>query len=131
MKKIIFIVGFCLIAVLSFGQRTITDTLQGNEVVAFSAMSNASVVSVLCTQLGGTSDGEVYVQGSVDGTSYETLQFDVNDQFIYSNTDNDTLTITNGAIWLVDLSKLKFPYYRIEGDGTASDTTLITIKWSK
>ncbi len=70
-------------------------------------------------------------RGSVDNVSYETLQQSTNGIQPYFNTNDDTLTITNGAIWLVDVTGLNFNYYRFEGDGTASDTTLITIKWSK
>jgi hypothetical protein len=83
-------------------------------------------IQTLFTQLGGTSDGTCLLQGSLDGVSYQTLNSD------FSNIDfssSDTLTITNGAIWLIEITNPSFVYYRITATGTASDTTLVTPKY--
>ena len=117
-----------LLAGLTFGQRTVSDTLQGNETVTFTAMQDASQIQVLCTQLGGTSDGTLLLKASVDGVTYTTLAETSNAINFYPN---DTLTITNGASWLIDVKGKLFNYYEVVGAGTASDTTLVTIKWSK
>jgi len=127
MKHLIIIL-FVLLAFSANSQTVITDTLQGNETVNFTGMRGANQIQALCTQIGGTSDGTLILQGSVDGVSYLTVQETTN---MFKSYPNDTLTITNGAIWLVDVQNNPFRYYRVVGGGTASDTTLITITWSK
>jgi hypothetical protein len=124
------LIVFCLvlIASVSFGQRVISDTLQGNETVTFTAMQDASQVQALCTQLGGTSDGTLILKGSVDGTTYVTLSETAG---LINFYPNDTLTITNGAAWLITIKESLFNYYKVVGAGTASDTTLVSINWSK
>ena len=115
------------LGVMAFSQRVITDTIQGNETVNFENMLDAKQVSVVCTQLGGTSDGALYLQGSSDGVNFVTLTETAGKFNFYSN---DTLTIADGATWLITIEEA-FSYYRVKGTGTASDTTLITINWSK
>lgn len=124
----LIIVFLVLLASISFGQRTITDTLQGNETVVFEVMAEATQIQALCTQLGGTSDGTLLLKGSVDGVTYVTLSETTSKINFYPN---DTLTITNTAGWLIKLDENLFNYYKVVGGGTASDTTLITIKWGK
>lgn len=115
------------LGVMAFSQRVITDTIQGNETVYFDNMLDAKQVSVVCTELGGTSDGSLYLQGSSDGTNFVTLTETTGKFNFYAN---DTLTIIDGATWLINIEKT-FNYYRVKGTGTASDTTLVTINWSK
>lgn len=132
MKKLALILGFVFACFMfAEAQRTVSDTLNGNEYVNFTSMYNAQSVSCLCTQIGGTSDGYLMLQGSIDNVSFATIPYTSTQDFWHNSAADDSLTITNGAIWIMDLSNLKYPYYRIRGDGTASDSTLITIKWSK
>jgi hypothetical protein len=127
MKKIAFILSMILcLAASVHGQRTITDTLQGAETVNFSAMAGLKTAQVTFTQLGGTSDGTMNLQASNDGTSYASVVATDQIRFV----GNDTLTITAASVWLVS-NEEQYPYYRFTGTGTASDTTLVTIKWSK
>lgn len=127
MKNLV-IVFLVMMAGLAFGQRSISDTLQGNETVTFDVMQDAKQIQALCTQLGGTSDGTLILKGSVDGTTYVTLSETAG---LINFYPNDTLTITNGAAWLVTIQEKLFNYYKVVGAGTASDTTLVTIKWGK
>lgn len=73
---------------------------------------------VLCTDGGGTPDGSIILQESVDGT-----------HFVTSETA-DTLTITAGAqkVWKVanSLTDNLVYKYRLAVTGTASDTTIVT-----
>lgn len=84
-------------------------------------------INALCTQLGGTSDGSALLQGSVDGTSWNTLTSTADKYYFYAN---DTLTITNGVTWTIIIDKPALQYYRIAATGTASDTTLVTVKYT-
>lgn len=113
---------------------TVYDTLNGNETVNFSTISvtrdyQSLSFDVLCTELGGTSDGTLIVQGrnGNDGnwttltTSFLAHSLEV--------SPNDTLTITDAAVWKAVIKEPSFSQYRIQGAGTASDTTLIEIEY--
>jgi len=127
MKKILVL----LVLMVSFtvsAQRTITDTIQGSETVTFETMADAVQIQVLCTELGGTSDGEFILKGSVDGVSFGTLFEKVSHVNFFPN---DTLTVADGAVWLISIKDKPFNYYQLAGTGTSADTTLITVNWSK
>lgn len=128
MKKLLIIIGLMLFVMTAFSQRTISDTLNGNETVNFASMTWPDQVQVLCTQIGGTSDGSLKLEASVDGTSWETITETAGLIHFYPN---DTLTIVDAAVWYVTIIDNPFLYCRVKGVGTASDSTLITIKWIK
>lgn len=138
MKKLfaIFVMAL-LVGFTATAQRTITDTLQGNEVVNFTPMLDAKEVHILATQLGGTTDGTFVLQGSTDGTTFTNLQPTAGLLYYFpsdtSKLTGYTWTLTSGASLLIltEEGKGMPKYLRGVGDGTASDTTLITIKWSK
>lgn len=135
MKKLVIL--FTLIfafTVFANAQRVYTataDTLQGDETVNLGVVNSSSssgtlLLQALCTQLGGTSDGTLLLQGSADGTSYVTITETAN---LFNFFPNDTLTITNGAVMQCIITNSPYKYYRWQGAGTASDTTLITPKY--
>jgi hypothetical protein len=128
MKKLFFILAFVALGVTASAQRVIIDTLKGNEVVNFAAMQNASQVQVLCTELGGTADGTIRLEASVDGISWEVL---LSTDGVYHFYPNDTFTIVDDGVLIVNIKDDPFLYHRISGDGEATDTTIVTIKWSK
>ena len=104
---------------------TLTAATTDTSAIAYvSGAYNAITFQALCTQLGGTSDGSLRLEGSVDGLSYLTLESGIG--YAYPN---DTLTVTNGAIWHFKVTDAPFKYYRVIGLGTANDTTLVTLKY--
>lgn len=137
MKKILILFAFVLMTSISFGQRGIVksvavDTLNGSETVNFTLSSitgsyESVAIQALCTEIGGTSDGTLILQGSVDGTSYITMTDVVG---VLTSYPNDTLTITNGAVVQYVVHDNPFNYYRVQGGGTASDSTLVTVKYT-
>lgn len=84
-------------------------------------------IQALCTDVGGTPDGTLILQGSVDGTSYINLAPETG--VIVYRPNNDTLTITAGAIQTVEIHDPAFNYYRWKVTGTANDSTLVTTKY--
>lgn len=136
MKKFLFTLAFVLSVVAINAQvgrvySVSVDTLNGNETVNFTLGQitggySTLTIQALCTQVGGTSDGTLILQTSVDGTSWRTVQDAIG---VLKGYPNDTLTITNGAVvqWVVDETPWNF--YRVQGAGTASDSTLITVKY--
>lgn len=138
MKKLILILTLALFTATAFAQRgavyTATyDTIIGNEtiytgLIPLSGAYETVTIQALLTQVGGISDGQLILQASVDGTSYINLA-PVTGRFDYF-PNNDTLTITNGAIQTVTITDNPFNYYRWKGIGTAGDSTLITTKYT-
>lgn len=136
MKKLIFILVFAIVAIAANAQKgkvktLAVDTLQGAETVNFGVITatgdyRSIDIQAVCTELGGTSDGTLFLKGSVDGLSY----IDITDASgLLKGFPNDTLTITDGAIWNVVIQDVPFKYIRPSGTGTASDTTSIQFKY--
>jgi len=136
MKKFIILLAVLFVGMATFAQSpnkvvSITvDTLTKIETEYFvvqpiTGTYKSLAIQALFTQLGGTSDGTATLQGSIDGTSYQTINSSTKAVF----STNDTLTITNGAVWNVYLDDPQFVYYRIAATGTANDTTLVTPKY--
>jgi len=90
--------------------------------------TNSLVIQGLCTDVGGTPDGTLILQGSVDGVSYVNLAPETG-QIIY-RPNNDTLTITAGAIQSVFFVKNPYNFYRWKVTGTANDSTLVTTTYT-
>ena len=134
MKKLFIIFALIVISFAVNAQRVYTitaDTLTAVETEYFTVPDitgdyTSLAIQVLCTQLGGTSDGSALLQASLDGTSYQTLN-DNNANVDFAT--NDSLTITNGVVWLIEIIEPAFVSYRIAATGTANDTTLVTTKW--
>jgi hypothetical protein len=137
MKKLFLILVFAVAAMAANAQigavkSVAIDTLTAattdtSSVVYVSGAYNAITFQALCTELGGTSDGKLVLQGSVDGLSYKTLTEKAG--AIVGFPVADSAIVTSGAIWDVIVYKAPFKYYRVIGTGTASDTTLVTLKY--
>ena len=136
MKNLLLILALVLSVSLANAQRgrvysVAVDQIEGNETVNF-ALGNITgsydvlTIQALCTEVGGTSDGTLILQGSVDGTSWLTIQDETG---VLKGYPNDTLTITDGAVsqWVVD--ETPWNSYRVQGAGTANYTTSITVKY--
>ena len=128
MKKLFLILAFVALGVTANAQRAITDTIKGNETVNFTQMLDAENVQVLITELGGTSEGTIRLEGSVDAVSWEVL---LSTDGLYHFYPNDTFTIVDGAVLIVNIQDDPFPFHRISGVGAANDTTIVNIKWRK
>jgi len=139
MRKLFITIAALLLTVATFSQtvgtiQTITaDTLTAVETEYFAVQAMTGNYAELCiqalfTQLGGTSDGTAILQASVDGTVYSTIVDDDYDEIFFYGHD-DTVTITNGTAWHIRIKDPAFTYYRIAATGTASDTTLVTVKY--
>jgi hypothetical protein len=116
--------------------RTLTSIdLNGAITVNSDVMNRAKTVQVLCTQVSGTSDGTIALQGSVDGTTFQTLNFadgslgTASPIASHTGADKNQITITNGlvATWAIDTES--YPYTRLTCVGTTGDRTTITGKW--
>ena len=127
MKSLFLVLGFVFVALTTQAQRVIpVDTLKGVEQINFPSMQGSKAVQVLCTEIGGTSDGVVNLEASLDGTSWEIL---AETSGAYNFYPNDTLTIVDGAVLIISIKGSPFLYHRITATGTASDTTEVSIKW--
>ena len=134
MKKItMLLVGF-LFAFVSYGQIEVVHTAPYDSVLkvetVYTGLINLSgsysslVIQGLCTDVGGTPDGTLILQGSVDGTTFTNLAPEPG--VIIYRPNNDTLTITAGAVQTVEFVGNPYNFYRWKATGTANDSTLIT-----
>lgn len=104
-----------------------SDTLNGAETVYFPFTSTGDTkftVQAICTEIGGTADGTLTLEGSIDNSNWQPLT-DV-EKTVLTAYPNDSLTITDAAFVLWHVRDNAWKYYRIKGVGTASDSTLIT-----
>lgn len=107
------------------------DTVKSNETIYLTSWPvtggySTLTLQALCTQIGGTTDGTITLQGSVDGTSYVAL---TDATGLVKGYPNDSLTMTNGAVTSWVIEKTPYNYYRLKIAGTASDTTKVTAKY--
>lgn len=128
MKKILILIPLMFIAfsinAQILGPTTLTsvtvDTVETNYMTTGFITGEYDYIDfqVLCTDGGGTPDGSIILQESVDGSNFVTCEA------------SDTLTITAGAqkIWKIANSTTdNLVYkYRLAVTGTASDTTIVT-----
>lgn len=140
MKRLVLIAIFAVVAMAVAAQpHTVTsvdvDTLNGAETVYFETENfsfgwEEITIQAACDNVGGTSDGTVSLEGSVDGTDWVPLAEQSGIVHGYATTgENDSLTITDNANIAWVISGSPFYQYRIKGEGTASDSTLVTVKY--
>jgi len=138
MKKILLILALVAFSVTLFGQTrgTVTtltvDTIPSATAVNFPLVTEFTgnhtiAIQAVCVELSGTSEGSLFLQGSLDGTSYQTIN--TTSGFLVGLT-NDTLTIASGAVGLWFLESSPFIYYRLRGTGGAGDSTEVTVMWT-
>ena len=138
MKKILLFLAIFALTVGAFAQNkgTVTtltvDTIPSATAVNFPLGTDFTgndmiiVIQAVCANLSGTSEGNLYLQGSLDGTSYQTLTSTAG--FVYGFT-NDTLTIADGAVGMWYIENTPFNYFRLQGTGGAGDSTEVTVNW--
>lgn len=146
MKKLILILLIAFVAFASQAQRGVvvilqTDTLKGvtgnpksSPTITLSGTYESLCIQGLFTQLGGTSDGNTAVYGSVDGTSWSLLN-GVGGMVIAgpkastTGTDLNQLTITNAMVANWTILKPACKYYKVVSNGTSADTTKVVFKY--
>jgi hypothetical protein len=140
MKNLIFIIGLVLISLGANAQRlkgtveTVTsDTVKGNETIYLTtattrAPSNIVTINLGFEQIGGTTDGTVVIQGSVDGSTKWTDLISAQD--VFTAMPNDTVTMTSGGTATFIIKGNPWNKYRAKVAGTASDTTAITFDYT-
>lgn len=134
-RYIILFIAFAVLGACGVkAQRPVTsnfDTVQGNETVYITVVDKSTsnrtlTLSALCTELGGTSDGTITLEGSVDGTNFVPL---TDQAQLIKGYPNDSLTITDGAVTSFVILENRYYTYRLKVAGTASDTTLVQTTW--
>ena len=151
MKKLAFITVLFFVCVLGM------QAQRANKVVSQAAVEVAGAVTVnttaiewlsgaeymtlqaVCTQGGasGTPDGTLWLQGSVDGTSYVTVANLPNNDWVNLQVSDTTAiavndhiaTISTGLVLTAIIKGSPFAYYRFGATGTSGDTTDITVKY--
>lgn len=134
MKKFLVLFSLLIACFVASAQKgkvyTITDTLQGSETVNFNSIFASGDYSSLFieatfTQLGGTSDGLFLLEQGIN--SFKPMTSETTSGVAWSNADS--CTITNGLVQQIYINNPGAYKYRARGVGTASDTTLVTIRY--
>ena len=118
MKNLLFLLALTIIGANSFGQTTLTNSLdtlkQSTTIYSTSAKQvtpfDAVSIQTVLTKVSGTPTGNIIPQGSIDGTNYVDISTDT------LKLANQT---TNTKIWTFD--KTRYLYYRVAS--TATSTT--------
>lgn len=82
-------------------------------------------ISGLCSNISGTSEGTIILQGSNDAGGLDWVNIDATTFPNAGFTPNDTITITDGQPYHF-LIPINFKYYREKITGGASDATGVT-----
>jgi hypothetical protein len=131
---ILFVIIGAFLSTQSFGQaqviKQVSDTVQSDETIYLTAYTSGAYQSALfdleCTQVGGTSDGTITLEGAIDDNWYTV---DPSYSSVNSTESGGTLTITDGATWMNEVTFPAFSKYRFKIEGTADDTTSVTVKY--
>jgi hypothetical protein len=117
--------------------RTLTAIdLNGAITVNSDVMVNATAVQVLCTQTSGISDGTIVLQGSLDGVSYQAINFadgslgTASPIASHNGDDKNQIRITAGLVATWVISTDVYPFTRLVCVGTTGDRTAITGSWT-
>ncbi len=140
MKKLLILVFLVALAATSFSQmrRNVVYTpdtvvvdnveIRYSDPLVISGTYQYVALQALAEDIGtGDPDGTIIAQASLDGTSYVNLNEGAD--YIYFFPDNDTLTITDDAVFMVTVKEAPFKYYRFKVTGTDADSTKITSKY--
>jgi len=134
MKKLITLIAVLLFVVTAsaqtFNQATVwtVDTLTNSETAYLTLPKvSRSVESisglVLAETVTGTAAGTIILQGSLDGTTYQTLTAETG---LITFMVNDTTTIVDNAVFAWNIYKPAFLYYRMGLVQTGTSTTEYT-----
>lgn len=136
MKKVIFILAIILCVGFTVNaQRSITLASNGVTVANSTTMQDPIEIQILATNVGGTTDGVVTLQGSTDNITFQNIQPTAGTYLYFPDDTADltgyTWTMTDAGSLLIGLEKRPFTFYQIRAAGTVNDTTTLTIKWIK
>ena len=135
MKKLFAVFAFAFMALTLMGQANVVnsvavDTVKGAETIYLTVTPNFSstnllTVQAVCTQVGGTTDGTIVPQWSLDGVSFDNMDY-IAQGYLYPT---DTVTMTNGAVFLWTIKDTPAVKYRLKINGTSGDTTKVAVKY--
>ena len=131
MKRLVFVLMLIALAFVASAQKgkikTIAvDTLQGNNNtngadIIVSGTYESLVIEATCNKISSAAGGKLYLQGGIQ--TYQTVnEANSNAKF----TTNDTLTVTDGAVWRIEIQNPPLGKYRLFGDGDENDTVKVT-----
>lgn len=136
MKKFIFLLAFAFVALaasaqvgevrsLASGTLTNTATLI-SPVITCTSSYNALTIQVKAATVTGTTAGTSILKASVDGTNYVTIN---NADGLVKGWPNDTLSLSNGAVWNMVIQDAPWKYYQISTTGTNTQVTTVSYKY--
>lgn len=135
MKKFLFLIVMLIPFVLNAQKGIVkslaNDTLKGNNnnsigFITATGSYNSLLIEVKNTKISSAAGGTLYLKGGLTTTTVQVLNAS-NSNVKFST--NDTLTVTDGSVWRVEIPFPADKYYEIWGDGDASDTVKVETKY--
>lgn len=134
-KGIIF--GIALMLCVAFNTNAQVITMGGsagavvNTATAYNTQKveggyTSAAIQTVITKVSGTVGGTVTLQGSIDGTNYETVDLSYTVDSVATFTPTDVAT--NSVIFL--MNGAQFAYYRIKYVGTGTMSATVTSYFS-
>lgn len=113
---------------MTFGNGLTTDSLTNSAVgYAYTPFINAPnstlQIQITATQISGTTAGSIWLQESIDGTTYKTINATNHPQPALRFTTNDTLTNVNAASQIWELTMAPSKKYRLYINQTGTSVT--------
>jgi hypothetical protein len=130
MKGFIFMMMALFAVQLGLSQRVLSAVTVDSIETNYSPVATfPKALQATCEELGGTADGTIRLQGSIDGSNWVNL---TTISGVYDFFPNDTLDISDGATLIVRISDGRaIPFYRFAVTGTLNDTTRVAFAWNK
>jgi len=136
--KFVLLALFCL-AVIPKGTaqvRSLSDVTVNevetlySDIITISGGYATLSVDILCTQDGGTTDGNIQLQSrNGSGGTWTYMGEWYSGDFLEINDADSIMTMTSAAVFRVVLTPAPFLEYRFAVVGTASDTTTVSFDY--
>ena len=129
MKNLIMFLAATLFVFAANAKKTVAmDTINGNVTVMSESMLWPKSIQASIEEISGTADGTLRLQASLDNSKWAYIT----ETSGFANFfPNDTLTIVDKGVWLINIREKSFPYWRVVGTGTSGDVEVVEIKYFK
>lgn len=105
------------------------ETLYSDIITVSGGYASLSV-DILCTEDGGTTDGNIQLQSrNGSGGTWTYMGEFYSGDFLEINDADSIMTMTDGAVFRVVLTPAPYYQYRFAVTGTANDTTTVSFDY--
>ena len=127
MKRIAIVISMLMMVAGLYGQRLSTTPIIGADTFELPVMTNPGLITVKGDLVAGdTISGTLKLYGSSNGVDYFRLGAETGRFKFYSA---DTLAMSDGGGWLIEIIDSQIPYYKVGGMTDSSNDTISISQW--